>query len=86
MATQRDPGDDPVPIWREQGRYLGFGLTWAMATLVFFMLGLWLDQRLGTVPWLSIGGAFFGGGAGFYNLYVHLMTEPRSERESEDKT
>ncbi|MEZ4422901.1 MAG: AtpZ/AtpI family protein [Gemmatimonadota bacterium] len=81
-----DPGDEPGSVWREQGRYLGFGLTWALSTLLFFLLGLWLDGKLGTTPWLSIGGAFFGGGTGFYNLYLHVIVEPREKREDRERT
>ncbi|MEZ4417412.1 MAG: AtpZ/AtpI family protein [Gemmatimonadota bacterium] len=87
MASKKpEPEDDPGRVWREQGRYVGFGLTWALSTLIFFLLGLWLDQRLGTVPWLSIGGAFFGGATGFYNLYLHVIVEPRKRREDQEDT
>jgi len=31
-----------------------------MAVLVFFFLGKWLDQRLGTDPWLTLTGLAVG--------------------------
>lgn len=80
-----DPTDEerPTSVWAEQGKYLGLGLTWAVATLLFFFAGLWLDARLGTSPWLALVGAFFGGATGFYNIYAHVVLEPQ-HKEQED--
>jgi F0F1-type ATP synthase assembly protein I len=65
---------------RASGQYMGYGLTWALAVLLFLGVGAWLDTRLGTSPVLLIIGAFIGGGAGFYSLYYHIVIQPR-ERE-----
>ncbi len=81
-STESDEGA-PTSVWAEQGKYLGYGMSFAMALLLFFLLGLWLDSRLGTTPWLAFGGAFLGGSAGFYNLYAHLILEPR-HKQAED--
>ncbi|MGI9625823.1 MAG: AtpZ/AtpI family protein [Longimicrobiales bacterium] len=43
-----------------------------------FFVGLKLDGWLGSVPWLTILGAFAGAGAGFYTLYIRLLVEPSS--------
>lgn len=68
----------------EIGRHLGHGLTWAVATAFFLLLGWVADGWLGTRPLLTILGAFVGAGAGFYNLYRQLIVEPRKrEREAE---
>ncbi|HUI64915.1 MAG TPA: AtpZ/AtpI family protein [Bacteroidota bacterium] len=55
----------PIPSipksWGVQyGPYLTLGLQLAMAVLVFFFLGKWLDQRLGTDPWLTLTGLAVG--------------------------
>ena len=63
------------------GRYMGYGLTWALSTALFLFLGRWLDGKLGTDPWLMILGAFVGGAAGFYSLYYHLVVEPGAGKE-----
>jgi ATP synthase protein I len=69
-------------VWAQTGRYMGFGLTWALSVLLFFGAGWWLDTKLGTAPWLALGGAFLGGAAGFYHLYYHVVVEPkRQEKE-----
>ena len=70
-------------MWAGQGQYLGYGMTAAFSTLLFFLVGLWLDGKLGTTPLLTFGGALFGAAAGFYNLYVHLVVEPEHSKEED---
>lgn len=81
-------GDKKVPDQREMirasGQFMGHGMTWALAVLLFMAVGGWLDTKLGTSPLLLILGAFVGGAAGFYSLYYHIVIEPR-EREREQK-
>jgi F0F1-type ATP synthase assembly protein I len=66
------------------GRYSGFGLTWALAVLLFGGVGLWLDSKLGTEPIFLIAGSFLGAGAGFYYLYYHLVIEPRQRSAGDE--
>lgn len=73
----------PSSLWAASGQYMGLGLTWAMATLLFLALGWWLDTKLGTEPWLLIVGAFVGASAGFYYLYRHIVVEAREGHEEE---
>ncbi|MGI9625231.1 MAG: AtpZ/AtpI family protein, partial [Longimicrobiales bacterium] len=58
--------------FQDLGRYSGYGMAWAFTTLLGFFVGLKLDGWLGSVPWLTILGAFAGAGAGFYTLYIRL--------------
>jgi hypothetical protein len=58
-------GSDPREVMRASGQFMGFGLTWALAVLLFLGVGAWLDSKLGTGPFLLIIGAFVGAGAGF---------------------
>ena len=81
--SKRQPGTQGSGAWSDVGRYYGYGLSWALSTLLFFLLGFWLDTKLGTVPWLSILGAFAGGGAGFYTLYMRVVVEPRQRDKDE---
>jgi F0F1-type ATP synthase assembly protein I len=62
-------------------RYSGYGLTWALSTLLFLLGGWWLDGKTGTTPLLTILGAFVGAGAGFYSLYRHIVAEPQGRDE-----
>jgi len=74
--------DQRREMLRASGQFAGHGLTWALAVLLFLGIGAWLDTRLGTAPVLMVIGAFIGGAAGFYNLYYHIVIEPR-EREND---
>ena len=65
-------------------QYSGYGLTWALSTLLFLLGGWWLDGRLGTTPLFMILGAFVGGGAGFYSLYRHIVVDPRTGDEDKE--
>ena len=63
------------------GVYLGLGLQFAAAILLFVYLGQWLDRRLGTEPWLLLIGVFVGAGGGFYSIYRKLMADLRRDEE-----
>lgn len=62
---------------------LGHGLGWAGGTLIFLLLGRWLDGRLGTAPLLTIVLALVGAAAGFYSMYRHLVLDPQRKEKSE---
>ncbi len=72
------------PVTAEISKYLGVGLTWALSTILFLLLGQAADRWLGTDPALTVVGAFVGAAAGFYYMYHHLVVEPR-RRELERK-
>lgn len=65
--------------------YLGYGLTWAVSTLLFLWVGSEMDRWLGTEPWLALLGAFTGAGAGFYYMYHHLIVVPRERENGRDE-
>ena len=70
---QRKP-ESPVGV--EVARYMGAGLTWALSTLVFLLLGAWLGTKLGSRPVGAVIGAFVGAAAGFYWLIRQLTPPP----------
>ena len=70
MLLKRDPKPPPQV---EISRYLGYGLTWALSTLLFLYLGTLADKWLGSKPALTLVGAFVGAAAGFYYMYHHLV-------------
>ena len=55
----------------------GLGFQFAVALVVFYYLGQWLDRRLGTAPVFLLGCVFVGGGASFYAMYTQLMRAQR---------
>jgi hypothetical protein len=64
----------------EVSRYLGAGLTWAAATLLFLAVGAWLGERAGSRALGALVGAFVGGGAGFYWMVRQLTEAGKSGR------
>jgi hypothetical protein len=56
-------------------------MQFAASIIAFLLLGMWLDRRLGTAPWLLIAGAALGGVGGFWAMYRNLVVAPR-ERDA----
>jgi F0F1-type ATP synthase assembly protein I len=77
LVDDPNASDQRREMLRASGQFMGHGLTWALAVLLFMGAGAWLDSKLGTAPILMVIGAFVGGAAGFYNLYYHIVIEPR---------
>lgn len=71
-------------VWTEVGRHAGWGIQIAVSIGLFFWLGSLADERVGTTPWLSILGAFVGGGAGFYSMFRHVVGDAEREAASDD--
>ena len=65
----------------QAGEVLGVGLQFAGAILLFLFLGRWLDQRLGTEPWLLLLGVLLGAVGGFASLYRQLVVVPRQREQ-----
>jgi F0F1-type ATP synthase assembly protein I len=85
-------GDDMVQQRRGEpgqaaaaSRYMGIGLTMALATGLFMYAGVRADRWLGTDPWMTLIGAFVGASAGFYYMYHHLVIAPRNRSRSEGR-
>jgi F0F1-type ATP synthase assembly protein I len=53
--------------------YAQIGLELTAAVLLGFWAGYELDKKLGTSPWLMLGGAAAGMAAGFYSVARELF-------------
>ncbi|HVA58806.1 MAG: AtpZ/AtpI family protein [Gemmatimonadaceae bacterium] len=49
--------------------FAGIGLQFGMTIVVFVFAGVWLDNRLHSSPWFTIGCTFAGTAGGFYSMY-----------------
>ena len=78
-----EPPTERQRVLREVGRYTGFGLAWALSVLLFLLIGYWLDQRLGTLPWLTIAGAFVGAAGGFISLVRGVTAAGRADDDGD---
>ena len=56
--------------------FAGVGMQFAITIVLFALLGIWLDKRLGTSPWMVILGVFGGGGLGFWSMYRRMIKRP----------
>lgn len=82
MPEQEKRSDGPDSIWNSVGQHAGWGLTIAGSIGLFLFLGYQLDQRLGTMPILTILGALGGAAGGFYSMFRRLVSgsaEPKDE-------
>lgn len=61
------------------GRYVGLGLQFVIAILLFLWIGKWVDRQLGTDGPGVLVGVFVGAGAAFYSMYKSLMADQRRE-------
>ncbi len=44
------------------------GMEFALAEILGALVGWWLDEKFGTIPWCLIGGVFLGFAVGFYRV------------------
>jgi F0F1-type ATP synthase assembly protein I len=56
----------------------GMGFVLAALTILGWLLGRYLDEKLGTSPWLSLVGSLLGMAAGFFEVITIVR---RAERE-----
>ena len=85
MDEDRERGNPPPPFGARSDEstagaaYLGLGLQFGLAIILFMFVGMWLDRRLCTSPWLLIIGVFTGATGGFYSIYRRLMDDQKRE-------
>src|SRR6185437_554728 len=54
--------------------FAGIGLQFALTLVLFAFLGVWLDDRVHSSPWLLLLCVFVGGAAAFYSMYRRVVT------------
>ncbi|MDR0882903.1 MAG: AtpZ/AtpI family protein [Candidatus Adiutrix sp.] len=66
------------------GQAAAVGLTFVVAILIGLYAGWWLDQKLGTAPWLLLTGLLVGVAAGFKNLFTlsARLDRPPAEKKN----
>lgn len=68
------------------GQASAVGLTFVVAIVLGLALGWWLDKKLGTAPWLLLGGLLCGIAAGFHNLFRFSARLDRlGQKQAEEK-
>jgi ATP synthase protein I len=54
--------------FKDYGPYLTLGIQLAITVAALAFLGIWLDKKFDSSPWLTIICSFFGVFAGLYNF------------------
>ena len=60
--------ENSFKAFRGAGPLLGSGVQLAAAVVLFFFAGRWLDDSLGTAPWLTLVCSLAGAGGGLYTF------------------
>jgi F0F1-type ATP synthase assembly protein I len=79
-----DPARKPDPAPSDElnvSTFAGAGIQFAVAIVLFLLLGQWADRKLGTSPVLLLIGVFVGGGAAFYSLYRRVTNAQKADDE-----
>ena len=72
---------DPKKNELDLSTFAGVGLQFAIAIVLFLLLGQWADKKFGTAPVFLIAGVFIGGGAAFYSMYRRIAAAQRADDE-----
>jgi F0F1-type ATP synthase assembly protein I len=70
---------------RMDPRMMGLGLQFVVAILLALYIGMWLDAKFHTAPWLMLIGALIGASAGFYSMFRVVMSEDKRMDEEDRK-
>ncbi len=77
-------GDGGKDVVLAASRYMGHGMALAASVALFGWVGSEIGERVGFESLLTLLGMFFGGAAGFYNLYVQLVVRTRHEQDHKE--
>ena len=77
MPQKPGPANEELKL----STFAGVGLQFAVAIVLFVLLGQWVDRKLGTAPVFLMTGVFVGGGAAFYSLYKRITAAQRADDE-----
>ena len=62
-------------VYRKLAPYLNVGVVWMASVLLFTWIGLTLDKKWETKPWLTLVGAILGILTGFYHFIKTVLSE-----------
>ena len=64
---------------------IGVGWYVAISILLGVAVGMWLDRKLGTTPFLALAGVILGSFLAFFGLYKMLLPGLQSKDADDDK-
>lgn len=72
--------DDTKNMLRQLGMASTIGIQLVVSIFVGLAIGVWLDSRLGTFPWLALLFMVLGIVAGFLNYYRFAKQQQEKEK------
>lgn len=78
------PGNDDEKLGgklQSVGPFLTLGLQLAVTVIVFFFIGRYADDKLGTKPWMMIAAIFIGSVGGMIKFFHTVMELSKKEQE-----
>ena len=91
MASEPKPEDPRKPeetfpglghVYRDLGPYLTLGIQLAAAIIFFFLIGWWLDTRMGTPLIFKLIGLFLGSVGGMIKFFKSAAEMSKKEKRS----
>jgi ATP synthase protein I len=73
IFNQNDDGLNQGQNYRDIGNYLGLGLQLAVTVGAMVYLGIWLDEKFDTNPWLTVSCSLLGIFAALYNFIKTVL-------------
>jgi ATP synthase protein I len=68
MKDDTEEKNNSASYFKDYAPYLGLGLQLAITVAALAFLGIWLDGKFNSSPWLTIICSFLGVFAGLYNF------------------
>ena len=73
LHNQNDDGSEQNGKYSDIGNYLGLGLQLAVTVVVMVFLGIWLDSKFNTNPWMTVLCSFLGIFAAIYSFIKTVL-------------
>ena len=70
---QTDDNSKQEQKYGDIGNYLGLGLQLAVTVGVMVFVGIWLDNKFNTSPWMTLGCSFLGIMAALYSFIKTVL-------------
>jgi len=77
--------EDKRQLIRSLGFLSGVGISLVAATFIGLAMGYYLDEWLGTSPWLTLVFLGFGIVSGFRNVYILTERELKRQQQENEK-
>jgi len=77
--------EDKRQLIRSLGFLSGVGISLVAATFIGLAMGYYLDEWLGTSPWLTLIFLGFGIVSGFRNVYILTERELKRQQQENEK-